>query len=92
MEPVAIQIEPGEPPCAICLDTSGYTRWLRLECSHAYHKKCINRWFETEPTCPVCLRRVNPGIKFAVNAQVRGCCGLSIFLVALILLLKAYYS
>jgi hypothetical protein len=41
--------------CSICLDKfteGGYKR--ELICSHSYHKKCIDKWFKHELSCPQC--------------------------------------
>ena len=44
--------------CTICQDhgTSEDTpEWRELDaCGHLYHKKCIDRWFETSVHCPIC--------------------------------------
>ena len=49
--------------CAICFDElsstppsqsqSSYT----LICGHTYHRSCIQQWFNTSLTCPLCRRR-----------------------------------
>jgi len=38
--------------CSICLEpcVSG----VELECKHVFHKKCIEKWLDTNPTCPNC--------------------------------------
>lgn len=44
--------------CVICLDEITCPHEARaLECGHkAFHKKCIARWLDHSPTCPLCKR------------------------------------
>ena len=43
--------------CAICIDGVDINKLMtRLECSHFYCSACINKWFETNVSCPVCRR------------------------------------
>jgi len=48
--------EPTEHECAICLDTLKVNEFQRtLDCSHCFHKKCIDRWFKKDnDCCPMC--------------------------------------
>ena len=39
--------------CCICLDKN-MTEWVRTPCDHEFHKKCINDWYSTKNTCPIC--------------------------------------
>ena len=39
--------------CCICLDKNT-TEWVRTPCDHEFHKKCINDWYKTKNTCPIC--------------------------------------
>ncbi|XP_049946270.1 uncharacterized protein LOC126428388 [Schistocerca serialis cubense] len=48
-----------ESPCAICLEAAGAAgggRRAVLRCGHAFHHKCVGRWFRVQPTCPLCRR------------------------------------
>ena len=40
--------------CSICLDEP--EQCSQLKCGHIFHKKCINKWFQSSKTCPVCRR------------------------------------
>lgn len=43
--------------CMICFETVPSTnsaRTKRLSCGHAYHLRCIIKWFETSDDCPMC--------------------------------------
>ncbi|KAJ8633844.1 hypothetical protein MRB53_027180 [Persea americana] len=48
--------------CAICLSEFAGDDVLRLltACSHAFHLGCIDLWFESHTTCPVCRRELDP--------------------------------
>jgi hypothetical protein len=41
-------------PCAICLDTMNEQDIASLPCAHSFHKPCIDKWFITKTTCPMC--------------------------------------
>ena len=46
-------VKPVEP-CSICLTplhTGGPTQ---LACGHSFHRHCVERWFDTNATCPLC--------------------------------------
>ena len=42
--------------CPICSDNDSFTykSWVRLGCSHFFHKHCIDLWIEERPDCPTC--------------------------------------
>lgn len=44
-----------EKECPICYETVKINQYERiLNCSHIYHKKCIDKWFKLSMTCPTC--------------------------------------
>ncbi|KAL0339157.1 UNVERIFIED_CONTAM: RING-H2 finger protein ATL60 [Sesamum angustifolium] len=52
---------PAPPPyCAICLsDVCGGDRYRKLpECGHCFHAQCIDAWFKSHSTCPLCRTQV----------------------------------
>lgn len=51
----------NEPMCSICM-LPVRTRGTRtLDCSHTFHKKCIEKWKHTgNYTCPVCRADFDP--------------------------------
>ncbi|KAK7262417.1 hypothetical protein RJT34_29990 [Clitoria ternatea] len=42
--------------CAICLGEYEEGEWLKLlpNCSHRFHIRCIDTWFESHSNCPLC--------------------------------------
>jgi len=49
--------------CVICLDNINLkddVNILTLECSHTYHKECIDKWLNRAQTCPICREKVEP--------------------------------
>ena len=47
--------------CPICLDVFKYRQHCRkFQCSHVFHKKCIDRWLAKNTQCPVCRSSVQP--------------------------------
>ncbi|ORX60975.1 hypothetical protein BCR36DRAFT_365560 [Piromyces finnis] len=44
-----------ETKCSICLLNYEKNDELRiLLCTHSFHKECIDNWFKTSSTCPIC--------------------------------------
>uniref|UniRef100_M8CBN4 RING-type E3 ubiquitin transferase n=1 Tax=Aegilops tauschii TaxID=37682 RepID=M8CBN4_AEGTA len=52
----------GEAQCAVCLEAlSGGEKVRRLPvCAHTFHVGCIDMWFHSHATCPVCRCHVEP--------------------------------
>ena len=47
--------------CPICLDEFKCRQHCRkFNCSHIFHKKCIDRWLAKNTHCPVCRSSVQP--------------------------------
>lgn len=42
--------------CAVCLGEFEEGQWLRLlpNCAHIFHVVCVDTWFRTHSTCPLC--------------------------------------
>jgi len=54
--------------CLICHDEfklKQYKRTLSCGETHAYHKKCIDRWLKTNFNCPLCRKDI--GINYDTN-------------------------
>ncbi|WZY92336.1 hypothetical protein YC2023_064665 [Brassica napus] len=50
--------------CAICLSEFSDEDTVRLitVCRHGFHSICIDLWFESHKTCPVCRCELDPGL------------------------------
>lgn len=49
-----------ESSCPICLDNFKAGEYYRnLDCTHCFHKKCIDRWFKKDHSeCPMCRKKI----------------------------------
>mmetsp|Transcript_22663 Transcript_22663/g.29129 ORF Transcript_22663/g.29129 Transcript_22663/m.29129 type:complete len:198 (+) Transcript_22663:1-594(+) len=48
-----------EEDCVICQDVFHKRRkCAKLKCGHIFHKKCIQRAFQSKPQCPVCRKSI----------------------------------
>lgn len=52
----------GTGECAICITTftneEAFNTEFLLKCGHMFHKECSDKWFEKNPTCPLCKKKV----------------------------------
>lgn len=48
--------------CAVCLEKMEEDETLRLlpKCSHVFHSDCIDVWFHSHSTCPLCRASLSP--------------------------------
>lgn len=47
------------PECSICLKSIRRTKDM-LTCKHAFHKRCIDYWYEKSNSCPMCRTPIVP--------------------------------
>ena len=52
-EPTTIILK-SHGECPICFENM-YDNLMALPCSHLYHEKCVNKWFQFRHSCPMCL-------------------------------------
>jgi len=45
---------PADINCAVCQERNSDANWRKLNCSHYFHRTCIDPWFERNVHCPVC--------------------------------------
>ena len=52
--------DPDREDCIICSnnDIFTYKSWIKLGCSHYFHKHCIDIWLEDKDSCPICKQDV----------------------------------
>ena len=60
--------------CAICMENTSAKRNLtshRLQCGHAFHRRCISNWFIHSDLCPTCRKSQHrdPLIKFKHHVE-----------------------
>lgn len=53
----------GAPECAVCLSEFQENDKGRLlpKCNHSFHTDCIDMWFLSHTTCPLCRTSAEPG-------------------------------
>lgn len=61
--PVYVHYPKAEQPpqeCAVCLSEFGNGEVVRLlpDCTHTFHIDCIDMWFNSHSTCPLCRSKV----------------------------------
>ena len=60
--------------CSICMEdvrSTNSANTKRLTCGHAFHYKCIIRWFSTSDDCPTCRKKqiADPLIQFKQQVE-----------------------
>jgi hypothetical protein len=51
-------VKPAADDCSICMKPMKVEKNIaEMECSHTFHKKCINEWLAIKRTCPCCRSR-----------------------------------
>lgn len=60
--------------CTICFDevkSTNSPNSKRLNCGHAFHLKCILKWFVTSNECPICrkIHLADPFLEFKGNIE-----------------------
>ncbi|KAL6293118.1 hypothetical protein ACE6H2_001260 [Prunus campanulata] len=58
--------------CAVCLSEfeDGEKGRLLPKCNHSFHIECIDMWFHSHSTCPLCRAPVEPGPESETRADV----------------------
>ncbi len=57
--------------CPICMDHDKFAKsWVKLKCSHCFHRDCIDLWFEKKQTCPICVRNVYIDIDIDIDQNI----------------------
>lgn len=60
---------PEAMDCAVCLSEFEEDEKGRLlpKCNHAFHAECIDMWFHSHSTCPICRAAVEPVLEPAMS-------------------------
>ncbi|KAK1419230.1 hypothetical protein QVD17_28393 [Tagetes erecta] len=58
-------IDPNTPECAVCLSEfqDGETGRVLPKCKHSFHTQCIDMWFYSHSTCPLCRSPVELAVE-----------------------------
>lgn len=66
---------PADTNCAICQERNHETEtvWRKLNCSHYFHRTCVDRWFSSNVHCPVCRYDIRTAYvpQSTITTQVR---------------------
>ena len=63
----------GDVICAICQEHEGSSTWRRLrQCSHLFHRNCIDNWFGRNAHCPVCRSDIRQHTQTHPDAEATG--------------------
>ena len=60
--------------CSVCMEPTSAKRNMtshRLRCGHAFHRKCVSKWFIHSDNCPTCRepQKEDPLIKFKLHVE-----------------------
>jgi hypothetical protein len=62
---------PNVENCSICYGTMLYPRLTKtLRCGHKFHRKCVEQWNATNPTCPFCRASIEPEIPYHLQRRI----------------------
>ncbi|KAL2487832.1 E3 ubiquitin-protein ligase [Forsythia ovata] len=65
---------PSNTDCAVCLGEFEEGQWVKHlpNCSHVFHVSCIDTWFQTHSSCPLCR-------SYVCNRAMQHECSVSIY-------------
>ncbi|KAG8386826.1 hypothetical protein BUALT_Bualt03G0189500 [Buddleja alternifolia] len=63
--------EMGPMECSVCLSLleDGEMGRTLPNCKHTFHAECVDKWFVSNSTCPVCRTEAEPGESVAVVVE-----------------------
>jgi hypothetical protein len=62
---------PNLEECPICYGTMLYPRFTKtLRCGHKFHRKCIEQWNATNPSCPLCKASIEPELPHHMRMRI----------------------
>lgn len=62
---------PNLEACPICYGNMLYPRLTKtLRCGHKYHRKCIEQWSDTNPSCPLCRTSIEPERPYHLQRRI----------------------
>jgi hypothetical protein len=62
---------PSLEACPICYGNMLYPRLTKtLRCGHKFHRKCIEQWSDTNPSCPLCRTSIEPERPYHLQRRI----------------------
>ena len=62
---------PNLEACPICYGNMLYPRLTKtLRCGHKFHRKCIEQWSDTNPSCPLCRTSIEPERPYHLQRRI----------------------
>ena len=62
---------PNLQECSICSGAMLYPRLTKtLRCGHKFHRKCIDKWTATNPSCPFCRTSIEPELPHHLRTRI----------------------
>jgi hypothetical protein len=62
---------PNLEECVICQGTMLYPILTKtLRCGHRFHRKCIDQWTATNPSCPSCRTSIEPELPHHLRTRI----------------------
>jgi len=62
---------PNLEECPICYGTMLYPRLTKtIRCGHKFHRKCIEQWNATNPSCPFCKASIEPELPHHLRMRI----------------------
>ena len=55
--------------CAICLCVIDSVHVKTLSCKHSFHKACIEKWSDSQNTCPCCRKKIRDSVLSLVDVR-----------------------
>ena len=46
--------------CPICYEKMTSSNMIKTSCKHEFHRSCLERWMEENPSCPMCRTDIRP--------------------------------
>ncbi len=61
-----------KPPaeCPICLASCSRGDVITIECTHVFHKSCLQKWLQNADTCPLCRTQMSTKTMCALNKNI----------------------
>jgi len=82
----SLLIIPKNNNCPICLNEEiikDKTELIVTSCRHLFHKECLNKWFETNKSCPICRAELNTSLRRRILSIIQNLLRINNFRISL---------